>query len=631
MNQKVESPGPRETASAGEAITSLRNIAIIAHVDHGKTTLVDKLLKETHSIPGHRDLGERILDSNDLERERGLTILAKNISIPYRGIKINVIDTPGHADFGGEVERVLQMADGVLLLVDAAEGPMPQTRFVLRKAFARRLLPVVVINKVDRPDARVEEVADEIGVLFLELATEFGIDEAEAFAGRGILDFPTIFASAKEGWAGESVDDHERGMKPLLDTIVDEVPPPYGATEAPLQFQVTTLDYSDYLGRIAIGRISAGQLRVGDRVLVKGRERERTAEVKELYLFDKLGRAATEEAGTGDICAVTGIGDVEIGDTLTDPENPQPALPFVEVDRPTISMIFCVNNSPLAGRDGTYLTSRHLRARLFRELESNVALRVKDTAEAGSYEVSGRGTLHLGILVETMRREGYEFQVGKPRVIYREEAGKRTEPIELLICQVPDEFAGRVIEALGSRRAEMIKYEPHGTRVQLEFTVPSRGLIGMGSRLMNLTQGEAIVFHSFHSYEPHRGDIPERGQGVMVASEGGEAVPYGLFQLKDRGPMFVAPGERIYEGMLVGEHCKDNDIAVNVCKEKKLTNIRAAGSDKNVLLSPPRRMSIEESLEYIADDELLEITPLTYRLRKKLLHEKDRRKAGRKK
>ncbi len=616
------------TPSAFDTIEHLRNIAIIAHVDHGKTTLVDKLLKETQAIPDHRDLGERILDSNDIERERGLTILAKNISILYRDVKINVIDTPGHADFGGEVERVLQMADGVLLLVDAAEGPMPQTRFVLRKAFQRELLPIVVINKVDRPDARIEEVVDEVGVLFLELATEFGLDENEAFGGRGILDYPIVLASAKEGWAGRELEENSEGMRPLLDTILDEVPAPRGNVDAPLQLQITTLDYSDYLGRIGIGRITAGKINVGDQVLVSGRSGERTANIKDLFVFDKLGRTAAKEATTGDICAFSGIDKVEIGDTLTDPEAPNP-LPILEVDRPTISMVFYVNDSPLAGRDGTYLTSRHLRARLFKELESNIALRVEDTDEAGAYKVSGRGTLHLGVLIENMRREGYEFQVGKPQVIFREENGKKTEPIEFLVCQVPDAFAGKVIEALGNRRAEMLKYESNGTRTQLEFNVPSRGLIGTGSRLLNLTQGEAIIFHSFLAYEPHRGDIPKRGQGVMMASESGQAMGYALFQLKDRGPMFITPGTPVYEGMIVGEHCKDNDIAVNVCKEKKLTNIRAAGSDKNILLSPPRQMSIEEALEYIADDELLEITPETFRLRKRLLLERDRRKAAR--
>ena len=625
------------SGSPAASIDGLRNVAIIAHVDHGKTTLVDMLLKETRSVPSHRDLGERILDSNDLERERGLTILAKNISIVFNDVKINLIDTPGHADFGGEVERVLQMADGVLVLVDAAEGPMPQTRFVLRKAFLRHLQPIVVINKVDRPDARPQEVIDEIGGLFLELVDELELDGILTTAGKDLLDFPVVYASAKEGWSTrelnlgnleKSTPPADADMRPLLETVLEEIPPPRGDRGAPLQLQITTLDYNDFVGRIGIGRVSGGALTAGDSVLVSGRSGDRTVTVKELYIFDKLGRSATDRVGTGDICAVTGIGDVEIGDTLTDPESPTP-LPTIEVDRPTISMLFLINDSPFAGQDGTFLTSRHLRERLFKELESNISLRVEETNEAGVFEVSGRGTLHLGILVENMRRDRYEFQVGKPRVIEREIDGKRCEPVETLICQVPDQFSGRVIEALGKRRGEMLKFEPQGQRVHLEFSVPSRGLIGMGSRLMNLTQGEALVYHSFHAYEPYKGDIPKRPNGVMVSHESGVAVPYALFQLRDRGPMLVAPGTPVYEGMIVGEHCKDNDIVVNVCKEKKLTNIRAAGSDKNVILTPPREMSIEEALEYIGEDELLEVTPRTYRLRKRHLTEKDRRKAAR--
>ncbi len=624
----TETAAERNRTAMAEVIDHIRNVAIIAHVDHGKTTLVDKLLKETHSIPTHRDLGERILDSNDLERERGLTILAKNISIVHEGVKINLIDTPGHADFGGEVERVLQMADGVLLLVDAAEGPMPQTRFVIRKAFLRRLQPIVVVNKVDRQDARPDEVVEEIGSLFLELIDELRLDGETTTAGKDFLDFPVLFASAREGWAGRTLEERNRGVQPLLAAILEEIPPPRGNPDAPLQLQITTLDHNDYVGRIGIGRVTAGAVNVGERVLISGRHGKRVVPVKELFLFDKLGRTPTDTATTGDICAVTGIENVEIGDTLCDPESPSP-LPIIEVDRPTISMLFLINDSPFSGQDGEYLTSRHLRDRLLRELESNVALRVAETREAGVFEVSGRGTLHLGILVENMRREGYEFAVGKPRVIYRDIDGARHEPIEILLCQVPEVFSGRVIEALGTRRAEMLRFEPHGERVHLEFKVPSRGLIGMASRLMNLTQGEALIYHSFHAYEPHRGEIPRRSNGVMVSSEDGVAVPYALFGLRDRGPMFVAPGTPVYEGMIVGEHCKDNDICVNVCREKKLTNIRAAGSDKNVILSPPRRMSIEEALEYIAEDELVEITPKTYRLRKKHLKEKDRRKANR--
>jgi GTP-binding protein len=417
-------------------------------------------------------------------------------------------------------------------------------------------------------------------------------------------------------------------MTPLLDTIIDLVPPPVGDPAAPLQLQITTIDYSEFLGRIGIGRILAGELKLGDKVLASGPHGDRRSTVKELYVFEQLGRTAVDSASCGDICAVTGIENIEIGDTLCDIENPSP-LPIIEVDRPTISMIFYVNDSPLAGVDGEYLTSRHLRARLLREIESNIALRVEDGKEASSYEVSGRGTLHLGILIENMRREGYEFSVGKPRVIFHEEGGKKLEPIELLVVQVPDVSSGRVIELMGSRRAEMKKFEPQGPRVHLEFEVPARGLIGIGSRLMNLTQGEALVFHSFLDYQPYKGDIPRRTQGVTVAHENGTAVPYALFQLKDRGPMFLAPGAQVYEGMIVGEHCKDNDIVVNVCKEKKLTNMRASGSDANVILAPPRQMSIEEALEYIEDDELLEVTPKIFRLRKRFLKEKDRKRAAR--
>ena len=606
-------------------IETIRNIAVIAHVDHGKTTLVDKLLKATDSIPSHQDLGECILDSNDLERERGITILAKNISMPYKGVKINLIDTPGHADFGGEVERVLQMADGVLLLVDAAEGPMPQTRFVLKKAFGHRLRPLVVINKIDRPDRRLDEVVDEIGELFLELTEELGLDTVDDFDGNDVLDFPIVYASATGGYARLTPEDGNDNVTPLLEMMIDQIPPPHVEQDSPLQFQITTIDYNDYVGRIGIGRVTKGSIEVGDRIQLCGREESREETVTELFIFDKLGRAPVVKVTAGDICAVTGIGEVEIGDTLTDPENPDP-LPLIDIDLPTISMVFQVNNSPFAGQDGKFVTSRQLRQRLYKELESNVALRVEDLPEAGSFEVSGRGTLHLGILIENMRREDYEFQVGKPRPIFIEEDGKRKEPIELLHVQTPEESAGKVIELAGSRRGEMIRYDPQGERILVQFRIPARGLIGMGSRLMSLTAGEAIICHNFDGYEGHKGSIPGRAAGVMVSSERGQAIPYALFNLKDRGPMFVSPGEPVYEGMIVGEHCKEDDITVNLCREKKLTNVRASGSDRNILLSPPRLMSIEEALEYIEEDELLEITPKTTRLRKRLLNAKLRRK-----
>ena len=606
-------------------IETIRNIAVIAHVDHGKTTLVDKLLKATDSIPSHQDLGECILDSNDLERERGITILAKNISMPYKGVKINLIDTPGHADFGGEVERVLQMADGVLLLVDAAEGPMPQTRFVLKKAFGHRLRPLVVINKIDRPDRRLDEVVDEIGELFLELTEELGLDTVDDFDGNDVLDFPIVYASATGGYARLTPEDGNDNVTPLLEMMIDQIPPPHVEQDSPLQFQITTIDYNDYVGRIGIGRVTKGSISVGDRIQLCGRDESREETVTELFIFDKLGRAPVEKVTAGDICAVTGIGEVEIGDTLTDPENPDP-LPLIDIDLPTISMVFQVNNSPFAGQDGKFVTSRQLRQRLYKELESNVALRVEDLPEAGSFEVSGRGTLHLGILIENMRREDYEFQVGKPRPIFIEEDGKRKEPIELLHVQTPEESAGKVIELAGSRRGEMIRYDPQGERILVQFRIPARGLIGMGSRLMSLTAGEATICHNFDGYEGHKGSIPGRAAGVMVSSERGQAIPYALFNLKDRGPMFVSPGEPVYEGMIVGEHCKEDDITVNLCREKKLTNVRASGSDRNILLSPPRLMSIEEALEYIEEDELLEITPKTTRLRKRLLNAKLRRK-----
>ena len=609
-------------------IETIRNIAVIAHVDHGKTTLVDKLLKATDSIPSHQDLGECILDSNDLERERGITILAKNISMPYKGVKINLIDTPGHADFGGEVERVLQMADGVLLLVDAAEGPMPQTRFVLKKAFVHRLRPLVVINKIDRPDRRLDEVVDEIGELFLELTEELGLDTVDDFEGNDVLDFPIVYASATGGYARLTPEDGNDNVTPLLEMMIDQIPPPHVEQDSPLQLQITTIDYNDYVGRIGIGRVTKGSIEVGDRIQLCGREEPREETVTELFIFDKLGRAPVEKVTAGDICAVTGIGEVEIGDTLTDPENPDP-LPLIDIDLPTISMVFQVNNSPFAGQDGKFVTSRQLRQRLYKELESNVALRVEDLPEAGSFEVSGRGTLHLGILIENMRREDYEFQVGKPRPIFIEEDGKRKEPIELLHVQTTEESAGKVIELAGSRRGEMIRYDPQGERILVQFRIPARGLIGMGSRLMSLTAGEAIICHNFDGYEGHKGSIPGRAAGVMVSSEQGQAIPYALFNLKDRGPMFVSPGEPVYEGMIVGEHCKEDDITVNLCREKKLTNVRASGSDRNILLSPPRLMSIEEALEYIEEDELLEITPKTTRLRKRLLNAKLRRKERR--
>ena len=608
-------------------LQKIRNVAIIAHVDHGKTTLVDRLLSVTGAIPSHQreQAVDCMLDSNDLERERGITILAKNISIFYGETKINLIDTPGHRDFGGEVERVLRMADGVLLVVDAAEGPMPQTRFVLRKAFERGLQPILVVNKIDRTDeARCRSTVDEVGELFLELEEELGLEDH-----HNILDFPVVFASAKEGFAKDTLDAESSTVEPLLKAIIKHIPQPGAQLDGALQLQIASLDYNDYAGRIGIGRVYRGSLRAGDTIAICGRAGNRVTTVRELFVFNNLGRTPAEYVGAGDICAVTGIDDVQIGDTLTDLENPDP-LPITEIDRPTLSMVFRVNDSPFAGQDGKFVTSRHLRARLLKELESNVALLVRDTDEAGAYEVSGRGTLHLGILIENMRREGYEFQVGKPQVITIEEDGIRKEPIEHLVLQSPQDCAGKVIELLSGRKGEMTKFEPQGERVLVEFKIPARGLIGVGSRILNLTAGEAIIHHSFDSYQKHRGVLPGRNQGVLISSEMGPAIPYALFGLRDRGPMFVPPGTRVYEGMIVGEHCKESDITVNVCREKKMTNIRASGSDKNVILSPPRELSIEEALEYIESDELVEITPKTYRLRKMVLNEKARRRESRK-
>jgi GTP-binding protein len=608
-------------------LQKIRNVAIIAHVDHGKTTLVDRLLSVTGAIPSHQreQAVDCMLDSNDLERERGITILAKNISIFYGETKINLIDTPGHRDFGGEVERVLRMADGVLLVVDAAEGPMPQTRFVLRKAFECGLQSILVVNKIDRTDeARCRSTVDEVGELFLELEEELGLEDH-----HNILDFPVVFASAKEGFAKDTLDAESSTVEPLLKAIIKHIPQPGAQLDGSLQLQIASLDYNDYAGRIGIGRVYRGSLRAGDTIAICGRAGNRVTTVRELFVFNNLGRTPAEYVGAGDICAVTGIDDVQIGDTLTDLENPDP-LPITEIDRPTLSMVFRVNDSPFAGQDGKFVTSRHLRARLLKELESNVALLVRDTDEAGAYEVSGRGTLHLGILIENMRREGYEFQVGKPQVITIEEDGIRKEPIEHLVLQSPQDCAGKVIELLSGRKGEMTKFEPQGERVLVEFKIPARGLIGVGSRILNLTAGEAIIHHSFDSYQKHRGVLPGRNQGVLISSEMGLAIPYALFGLRDRGPMFVPPGTRVYEGMIVGEHCKESDITVNVCREKKMTNIRASGSDKNVILSPPRELSIEEALEYIESDELVEITPKTYRLRKMVLNEKARRRESRK-
>ncbi len=602
----------------------LRNIAIIAHVDHGKTTLVDALLRQSGMFRvGQMDEKTLILDNNPLERERGITILAKNVAMNYTDAnhvsrKINIIDTPGHADFGGEVERVLKMADGVLLLVDAFEGPMPQTRFVLKKAFHYHIKPIVVINKIDRVDARPDEVLNEIFDLFVELEAD---DDA--------LDFPVIYASGRAGYARLDPNDPSMDMRPLLETIIAKIPGPVADLEKPLQMQITNIDYNEYVGRIGIGRVFNGYLRRGEKIsLLKRNGQHETHAIVELYLFSGLGRDKTEHVEAGDIAAVVGIDDVDIGDTIASVEHPV-ALPLIDVDEPTLSMIFSVNDSPFAGREGKFVTSRNLRDRLERELQSNVALRVEDTASADSLRVSGRGLLHLGVLIENMRREGYELQVSKPKVIFKELNGHKCEPIENLVIDVPQSAVGPVMEAIGNRRGELVRMDTKGNMAHLEFTIPARGLIGLRTRLLNATQGEAIMHHTFHDYQFIRGAQPGRQNGVMVSMENGSTNAYALDTLQDRGVMFVKPGDDTYEGMVVGEFNKDTDIVVNVCKEKKLSNMRTTSSDKNIILKPPRDMSLEIALEYIEDDELVEITPKTIRLRKRHLKENERKRFGR--
>ncbi|MBP7933721.1 MAG: translational GTPase TypA [Phycisphaerae bacterium] len=598
--------------------TEIRNIAIIAHVDHGKTTLVDQMLRQCGQFREAQLKGERILDSNDLERERGITILAKNIAIQYKGTKINLIDTPGHADFGGEVERVLKMADGALLLVDAFEGPMPQTRFVLRKAFEYGLRPMVVINKMDRKDARPAEVLDEVLDLFIELTND---DRA--------IDFPVIYASATMGWASLDAKKHSKDIFPLFEAILQHVPVPEVDPAAPVQMLVTTLDYNDYVGRIGIGRVYSGTLESGQQIALIHRDGTIANEqVAELYLFDGLGRRKVDEVAAGDICAVVGIQSVDIGTTLADPEDPIP-LAIIRIDEPTLHMTFRVNDSPFSGRSGKFLTSRHLRDRLEKELEHNVALRVEPGLTPEEFHVSGRGMLHLSVLIENMRREGYEVAVGKPKVIYREWNGKKTEPIELCTIDVPAQHVGSVMELLGGRRGICTKMDTRGEYTHMEFTVPARGLIGVRNRLLNATNGTAIMYHNFYEYEYLRGSIPGRANGVLIASEAGQVTAYALEGLGDRGVMFVRPTEPVYEGQIVGEHCKDNDIVVNVCRAKKMTNIRAASADKTVVLKAPRDLTLEMALEFIEDDELVEATPDAIRLHKRILDETDRKRASR--
>ncbi len=596
----------------------IRNIVIIAHVDHGKTSLVDCLLRQSGQFRDGQLDGDLILDSNDLERERGITILAKNIALPYKGIKINIIDTPGHADFGGEVERVLRMADGAVVLMDAAEGPMPQTRFVLGKALECGLKPIIVVNKIDRGDARSNAVIDEAFDLLLEL----GADEET-------MDFPYMFTSAKEGYSTSDPNVRTDSMESLLDMIVKHIPGPDVEEDAPTQMLVTTIDWSRYVGRIAIGRLRAGKIKKGQAIsLCQAEDQVKPCRAASVHVFENLGRREVEEATTGDVVAVVGIEGVEIGDTLCAPDHIDP-LPRLEVDKPTLEMVFTINSSPFAGRDGKYVTTRQIRERLMQELERNVALRV-EIQGADSFRVAGRGVLHLSVLIETMRREGFELSVGKPQVIVRENNGKKEEPFETLVVEVPSEKLGPVMELVGERRGELEHMEPQGDYTQVNFIIPSRGLIGLRTRLLNATQGTAIINHRFECYKSLEGDVPKRANGVLISMVTGKAVGFALDGLQDRSDLFVKPGDEIYEGMIVGENARSSDMTVNPSKEKKLTNIRAAGSDDNILLKPPRDMSLEAALEYIEDDELVEVTPTQIRLRKILLKEPDRRRQARK-
>lgn len=590
---------------------NIRNIAIIAHVDHGKTTLVDKIIHATQVFRDNQETGELIMDNNDLERERGITILAKNISVNYKGVKINVIDTPGHADFGGEVERVLKMADGVLLLVDAFEGPMPQTRFVLQKALNLGLRPIVVINKVDKPNCRPDEVHDAVFELFFQLdATEEQ------------LEFPTLYGSSKQGWFNTSLTPTDN-INAVLDTILEKVPEPK-VSEGTIQMQITSLDYSSFLGRIAIGRVARGTVKEGQNIqlckldgsFVKGK-------IKELYTFEGMGKKKVTEVAAGDICAVVGIEGFQIGETIADFENPEP-LEIISIDEPTMNMQFSINNSPFFGREGKFVTSRNLRDRLMKELEKNLALRVKDTDDADKFLVYGRGILHLSVLVETMRREGYELTVGQPQVITKEIDGKKHEPYEVLVVDVPSDFSGKVIDLVTQRKGEMLIMESKGEMQHLEFDVPSRGLIGLRSQMLTATAGEAVMAHRFSEYKPWKGPIPGRNNGVLIAKQGGSTTGYSIDKLQDRGSFFVDPGEEVYAGMIVAEHIKPGDLNVNVVEGKKLTNMRASGSDAATNIAPKIQMSLEECMEYIQQDECIEVTPQNIRLRKIMLDENDR-------
>ncbi len=594
---------------------NIRNIAIIAHVDHGKTTLVDKILHQVKLFRENQAMGDLILDSNDLERERGITILSKNVSVRYKGIKINIIDTPGHSDFGGEVERVLNMADGVLLLVDAFEGPMPQTRFVLQKALALNLKPIVVINKVDKPNC------DPISTHEAVFDLMFNLDATEEQ-----LNFPTVYGSSKEGWMSADYTKPTTDITYLLDTIIDYIPDPIFDTGS-LQMQITSLDYSSYVGRIAVGRLTRGIMKWGQNVsLVKRDGSVVKSKIKELYVFEGLGKEKMkEDVMPGEICAVLGLDDFEIGDTIADFENPEALIP-IAIDEPTMSMFFTINNSPFFGKEGKFVTSRHLRDRLYKELEKNLALKVEETNSPDAYIVYGRGILHLSILIETMRREGYELQVGQPRVLTKEINGVKCEPVEYLTVHAPETTAGKVIELVTQRKGEIIQIETKADRLHLEFSIPSRGIIGLRSNILTATEGEAIMAHRFKAYEPWKGDIATKRNGSLIAMESGMAIPYAIDKLQDRGNFFVSPNEPIYTGQVIGEHIRQDDLVINITKTKKLTNMRASGSDDKVSIVPATKYSLEEYMEFIIDDEYLEITPLSLRLRKILLDENDRKR-----
>lgn len=597
---------------------NIRNIAIIAHVDHGKTTLVDSMLKQSGIFRENEKVSERVMDSNDLERERGITILSKNTAIQYKDLKINIVDTPGHADFGGEVERVLKMVDGVLLLVDSFEGPMPQTKFVLKKAIEEKLKPIVVINKIDRPDARPHEVLDEVFQLFLDLDA----DEEQ-------LNFPVVYAAARDGYAMLEVEDEKKDLQPLFETIIEQIPSPEGDSANPLQVLVTTLDYDNYQGRMCIGKINQGKVKNNETINVIRHDGSMyQSRIAKLYTFMGLRKQEIAEATAGDIICISGLTDIQIGETIACREQPQ-QLPVITVDEPTLTMTFIVNNSPFAGLEGEYVTSRKIRERLYKEMETNVSLRVEDTDTPEAFQVSGRGELHLSILIENMRREGYEVQVSKPEVIFKRENGQLLEPMENLIIDIPEEYMGPVMENLGTRKAETVNIINHGLgNIRLEYKIPARGLIGFRSQFISETRGTGIMNHTFCGYEPFKGEISTRYHGALIAWENGEATQYGLHAFQDRGIFFIVPGTKVYEGMIVGEYNRESDLEINVCKKKHLTNMRTSGSEEALRLDEPRILTLEQAIEFISDDELVEITPKSIRLRKKILNKEQRKTAA---